>query len=52
VWQRIAPQHYRSTTFFQYKSILKHAGVLAPHTLGGTSTRSYDPDADLWELRR
>jgi hypothetical protein len=42
--------YYRSTTFFQYKGILKHADVLAPHALGGSSTRGYDPDADLWEL--
>jgi hypothetical protein len=52
VWRRIQPEHFRSTTFFQYKSILKHAGVLAPHRLGGSSTRGYDPDADLWELLR
>jgi hypothetical protein len=52
VWRRIEPRHYRSTTFFQYKSILKHAGVLAPHQLGGSSTRGYDPDADIWELLR
>ena len=51
VWRRIEPQHFRSVTFFQYKSVLKHAGILVPHALGGASTRGYDPDADLWELR-
>jgi hypothetical protein len=51
VWRRVEPRHFRSATFFQYKSILKHAGILAPHALGGASTRGYDPDADVWELR-
>jgi hypothetical protein len=52
VWERIRPEHYRSTTFYQYKSVLKHAGVLAPHALGSASVRDYRPDADLWELVR
>jgi hypothetical protein len=52
VWERIQPEHYRSTTFFQYKSVLKHAGVLASHALGGSSARDYCPDADIWELLR
>jgi hypothetical protein len=34
----------------QYKSILKHAGFIKPHRLGGASVKDYDPDADLWEL--
>ena len=51
VWSRIEPRHFRSTTFYQYKSILKHAGVIAAHRLGGSSTRDYDPDADIWELK-
>lgn len=51
-WHRIQPQHFRSTMFNQYKSILKHAGVLAPHRLGAPSTKHYDPDADIWELAR
>lgn len=42
VWRRIQPEHFRSTTFLQYKSVLKHAGVLAPHRLGRVSTRGYD----------
>jgi hypothetical protein len=50
IWQRIQPNHYRSTTFMQYKSILKHAGIIKPHRLGGSSAKSYDPDSDLWEL--
>ena len=51
VSSRVQPRHFRSTTFYQYKSILKHAGVIAPHRLGGASSWSYDPDADLWELQ-
>ncbi len=49
-WDRVTSAHYRSTTFMQVKSVMKHAGILVPHRLGGTSTRSYDPAADLWEL--
>ena len=51
VWSRVESRHFRSTTFYQYKSILKHAGVIAVHRLGGSSTRAYDPDADIWELQ-
>lgn len=51
LWHKVQSQHFRSTTFFQYKSVLKHAGVLAPHRLGGSSTKMYDPDQDIWELR-
>ena len=50
VWERVRPGHYRSTTFYQYKSVLKHAGVLAPHALGGASARDYSPEDDIWEL--
>jgi hypothetical protein len=50
MWYRIQPQHFRSTTFMQYKSILKHAGFIKPHRLGGASAKDYDPDTDLWEL--
>lgn len=50
LWNRILPQHFRSTTFLQYKSVLKHAGILAARSLGGSSTRGYDPDGDIWEL--
>jgi hypothetical protein len=32
VWDGVEPGHYRSTTFYQYKSVLKHAGVLVPHS--------------------
>jgi hypothetical protein len=50
LWHSVQPRHFRSTTFLQYKSVLKHAGVIAPHSLGGVSARSYDPDRDIWEL--
>ena len=50
VWQRVEPRHFRSSTFFQYKSLLKHAGIIKPQPLGGSSTRSYNAEADLWEL--
>ena len=50
-WDRVEPIHYRSTTFYQMKSILKHAGVLKDNGLGGSSVKEYDPDEDLWALR-
>jgi hypothetical protein len=50
LWHRVQPQHFRSTTFLQYKSVLKHAGIVVAHQLGGSSAKTYDPDRDLWEL--
>lgn len=50
LWHKVEARHFRSTTFMQYKSVLKHAGILAPHTLGGSSSKTYDPDQDIWEL--
>jgi hypothetical protein len=50
LWHKVETRHFRSTTFLQYKSVLKHAGIIAPHALGGASARSYDPDRDIWEL--
>ncbi len=48
-WELVKPQRYRSTTFLQYKSFLKHAGLIAPLRLGGSSIKNYNPAADLWE---
>lgn len=50
VWTRVRPEHYRSTTYFQYKSLLKHAGILAAHPLGGSTSQKYQPEKDLWEI--
>lgn len=50
-WPNAKGQHYRSTSFNQYKSILKHAGILTSKTkLGGNSAKDYDPAKDVWEL--
>lgn len=49
-WYAVDPGAFRSSTFFQYKSVLRHAGVIAPHALGGASTRGYDPARDVWAL--
>lgn len=49
-WKSAKGEHYRSTTFNQYKSILKHAGVLKPTKLGGATAIGYVPSQDLWEL--
>lgn len=50
-WDRVEPVHYRSTTFYQMKSILKHAGILKDTGLGGSSVKNYDPAEDVWRLR-
>ncbi len=50
-WREVPGDAFRSTTFFQTKSIFKHAGLLAPRTLGGASARRYDPDTDHWQRR-
>jgi hypothetical protein len=50
-WDRVEPIHYRSTTFYQMKSILKHAGILEDTGLGGSSVNNYDPSEDVWALR-
>lgn len=49
-WSTVRPEDFRSTTFFQYKSILRHAGILAPHPLGASSASRYVPAMDRWEL--
>lgn len=49
-WQKVLPTDYRSTTFFQYKSVLKHAGLLAPGRLGGARVKGYEPEHDIWSL--
>lgn len=49
-WHSVAPEAFRSTTFFQYKSVLRHAGVLVADALGGSTARHYDPRRDLWRL--
>lgn len=50
-WERVSPEDFRSTTFYQYKSVLKHAGLLEPTRLGAASAVSYDPAKDIWRLR-
>ena len=49
-WRDVKGEHYRSRTFYQYKSILKHAGILQDTRLGGATTRNYNPTADRWKL--
>lgn len=50
-WNESKGEHYRSRTFYQYKSILKHAGILSPGRLGGDSAIGYQPESDTWTLR-
>jgi len=50
-WEIVTKDDYRSTNFYQFKSILRHAGILSDQSLGGPSTKDYKPDQDIWELR-
>lgn len=36
--------------FYQFKSILKHTGILEPLSLGGCSAKNYQPERDIWSL--
>jgi hypothetical protein len=49
-WERVEPSHYCSTTYFQYKSIMRQGGLIAPHALGAASSAQYAPERDIWEL--
>lgn len=49
-WPEVSDADFRSTTFFQYKSVLKHAGILAATRLGSASAKRYDADRDIWAL--
>jgi hypothetical protein len=51
VWNKVENRHFRSTAFYQYKSVLKHAGILAPLPLGGATVKGYVPERDIWALR-
>jgi hypothetical protein len=50
-WKKAKGEDYRSSTFYQYKSILKHAGILKETRLGGSTAKGYDPLNDIWALR-
>jgi len=50
-WNDVVPTDFRSKMFHQFKSILKHAGLLTPTKLGGARTRGYEPKNDIWKLR-
>lgn len=50
-WRDVIPEDFRSKMFHQFKSILKHAGLLKPTRLGGARTRGYNPTKDIWQLR-
>jgi hypothetical protein len=49
-WEESVGEDFRSTTFLQYKSILKHSGLLRPTALGGSSAKRHDPVKDIWAL--
>lgn len=51
LWNQVSPGDYRSTNFYQFKSIMKHAGILAPTRLGGASTENFVSSQDVWTLR-
>lgn len=50
LWADVAGEDYRSRMFYQYKSILKHSGILKNVSLGGSTSKGYDPTQDVWEL--
>ena len=50
-WAVVPAACFRSSTFFQYKSVLKHAGLIMPNKLGSATAKSYRPDQDVWQLR-
>jgi hypothetical protein len=49
-WNKAKGEDYRSTMFYQYKSILRHAGILSDRRLGGATAKGYNPSLDIWEL--
>lgn len=52
-WDSAEGNDFRSTTFMQRmkdKRILKHAGLIKPMALGGSTAISYDPLRDIWAL--
>lgn len=51
-WFSVQPSDFRSTTFFQYKSVLRHSGLIVAHALGSASARDYQPLKDRWQLNR
>lgn len=51
VWRDVQPEHFRSTMFYQYKSIMKHAGLIEATRLGGSTAMGYKPERDVWVLR-
>jgi hypothetical protein len=50
-WAEVGGLHFRSTTHYQAKSILKHAGILEDTGLGAASAKEYVPEEDVWALR-
>jgi hypothetical protein len=48
-WSLVQSGHYRSTTSYHIKSILRQAGIIKLHPLRPT-TGVYNPEHDLWEL--
>ncbi|PEN14291.1 hypothetical protein CRI94_04430 [Longibacter salinarum] len=51
LWDQVDGMHYRSTTFYQMKRILQHAGILEDTGLQSNSAKSYKPAEDHWALR-
>jgi hypothetical protein len=49
-WSLARPEDWRTTTYFQWKSLLKHAGIILPTALGGSSSKNYRPTSDVWVL--
>lgn len=50
VWNKIKGENYRSTTYYTYKRLLQHAGILKWGKLGEPRPKDYKPIEDIWEL--
>ncbi|HAA31262.1 MAG TPA: hypothetical protein DCE56_30530 [Cyanobacteria bacterium UBA8553] len=52
LWEKAKGIDYRSSMFYQYKSILIHAGILFKTKLGPVSTKRYEPKNkdNIWKL--
>lgn len=49
-WHLVQASDWRTSTYMQWKSYLKHAGILLNTGLGGTTSRTYRPERDVWAL--
>lgn len=49
-WHLARSSEWRTSTYTQWKSSLRHSGIIANTGLGGTTSRTYRPALDTWAL--